>query len=198
MSSRLRTNQRLRTRKDLLKAAGELLKEGRKPTLAEVAERALVSRATAYRYFPSIEALLVEAPIDGAVPDPDILFEEDPSTDAEDRVDRAEAALHEMVFANELQLRTMLAHAVAPHSEDVPVRQNRRQDLIEAALAPVRARLDDTVYTRLSQALALVFGTESMIVCRDVLGIDADAARETKSWAVRTLVRAALAESDAR
>ena len=50
-----RPNQRSRTRKDLLDAASRLLKQGRRPTLEEVAEEARVSRATAYRYFPSVE-----------------------------------------------------------------------------------------------------------------------------------------------
>ena len=69
-----RPNQRVRTRQDLLQAASRLMKLGRRPTLEEVAEEALVSRATAYRYFPSVESLLIEAPIEGAVPDPDDIF----------------------------------------------------------------------------------------------------------------------------
>src|SRR6187549_3792259 len=85
-----RPNQRHRTRKDLLAAAARLLKRGRPPDMDEVAQEAMVSRATAYRYFPSIEALLVEAPVDGAVPDPDAIFAADPSTDPADRLDRAE------------------------------------------------------------------------------------------------------------
>ncbi|MFN3628321.1 MAG: TetR family transcriptional regulator, partial [Parvibaculum sp.] len=50
--SEARANQKRRTRKDLLQAAARLLKEGRNPSLEEIAEEALVSRATAYRYFP--------------------------------------------------------------------------------------------------------------------------------------------------
>ncbi len=65
-----RPNQKTRTRKDLLQAAARLMKQGRTPTLEEVAEEALVSRATAYRYFPSVEALMVEAAVDVAVPEP--------------------------------------------------------------------------------------------------------------------------------
>ena len=42
------------------------MKQGRKPDLEEIAEEALVSRATAYRYFPSVEALLLEASLDVA------------------------------------------------------------------------------------------------------------------------------------
>lgn len=64
-----RPNQRVRTRKDLLQAAARLMKQGRKPSLDDVAQEALVSRATAYRYFPTIDALLLEASLDVAVPE---------------------------------------------------------------------------------------------------------------------------------
>ena len=76
-----RPNQRTRTRKDLLQAAARLLKQGRTPTLDEVAEEALVSRATVYRYFPSVEALLVETAVDVAVPEPGELFRDETSRD---------------------------------------------------------------------------------------------------------------------
>jgi AcrR family transcriptional regulator len=195
----LRDGQRLRTRKDLLHAAGRLLKQGQQVTMDDVAREAMVSRATAYRYFPTLEALLVEAPLDGAVPDADELFAGDSSTDPVERVDRAEAALHAMTYQNEAQLRAMLAHALRQWLADAehatPIRQNRRTRLIEAALAPVRERLDDDAYTRLCGALALVFGTESMLVFRDVFPLAEDEARRVKSWALGVLVRAALGES---
>lgn len=195
-----RKNQRLRTRKDLLLAAARLLKKGRAPSMDDVTEEALVSRATAYRYFPNIEALLIEAPIDDAVPEPELLFSNDPSVDPEERVDRAEAALHDMVYKNETQLRLMLANcleagAKRAEADTSPVRQNRRIPLIEAALAPSRDQFEDAVYERLCASLALVFGTESMVVFRDVLPISERKAREVKSWAVRALVRSALEKS---
>jgi len=199
-----RSNQRRRTRKDLLTAAARLLKEGRTPDMDDVAEAAMVSRATAYRYFPRIEALLVEAPLEGAVPTPEQVFAGDASTDPAERVDRAEAALHEAVYRNEAQLRVMLAASLDRRgkglaadgaADGIPVRQNRRTPLIEAALAPARERFTDDSYEKLCAALALVFGTESMVVFRDVLGVDEKAAREVKSWAARALVRAALEES---
>lgn len=191
------SNQELRTRKDLLLAASRLMKQGRTPTMDEVAAEALVSRATAYRHFPKIEALLVEAPLDAAVADPRTLFADDPSDDVEERVDRAEASLHEMICQNEAQLRILLANSIRRDLTDdsIPARQNRRLPLIEAALAPARARLPEADYERLCAALALVFGVESMIVFCDVLGVDSDTARTVKSWAVRALVRAALQDS---
>jgi len=204
-----RSNQRLRTRKDLLAAAARLLKEGRTPDMDAVAAEAMVSRATAYRYFPSIEALLIEAPLDGEVPDAAALFASDKSTDAAERIDRAEASMHEMTYRNEAKLRLMLAASIERKAkaiggeggaggDDVPVRQNRRTPLIEAALAPVRDRLAPTAYARLCAALAMIFGPESMVVFSDVLGLDARAARKIKSWAAQALVRAAIKESASR
>ena len=199
-TNKSRGNQRHRTRKDILAAAARLLQAGQVPTMEDVAAEALVSRATVYRYFPDIKALLLEAPLDTAVPAADSLFAGDPSADPEERLDRAEAALHDMVYRNEAQLRLMLANSLAAKRDGkaqdaMPVRQNRRMPLIEEALKPVRQRLDEATYEKLCAALALIFGTESMIVFQDVLCLDPDTARGIKSWAMRALVRHALEDS---
>jgi len=188
------SNQQLRARKDLLQAAARLCKEGRKPSMDEVAKEALVSRATAYRYFKNIDALLLEAPLDAAVGRPEDMFTGDTSIDPEKRIDAAEAALHELTYRNEAQLRLFLANSLTrdPDDASLPKRQNRRTPLIEAALATSRKRFTDANYRKLCAALAILFGTESMIVCQDVLGIDEKTARKVKSWAVKALVRAAL------
>lgn len=188
------SNRQLRARKDLLQAAARLTKDGGKPTMDEVAKEALISRATAYRYFKNIDALLLEAPLDAAVGNPEAMFEGDNSTDPEKRVEAAEAAMHEICYRNEGQLRVMLANSIGrdPGERTGPVRQNRRTDLIEAALSTSRERFSAENYRILRAALAIVFGTESMIVCQDVIGIDEKTAREVKSWAVKALVRAGL------
>jgi AcrR family transcriptional regulator len=198
-----RANQRYRTRKDLIDAAGRLMKNGHKPSLEEVAEAARVSRATAYRYFPNVGALLAEAPLDAGAPDWEALFAGDGSIDPEERVDRAEAAMHRLVYDNEAAIRLMLSATLARAAgesadETVPYRQNRRTPLIDAALAPARTRFKKASYGRLRAALAMIFGSESMVVFRDVLRLDETVARDVKSWAVRALVRAALTESRAR
>jgi AcrR family transcriptional regulator len=191
-----RPNQRSRTRKDLLAAASRLLKQGRRPTLEEVAEEALVSRATAYRYFPSVDALMVEAPLDGATPDPDELFADSSTDDAVERLETVDAALDDMIAANENAIRLMLAHSLqrGANGDGVngfPARQNRRSPLIEAALAPAQDSIEPAAARRLANALALIIGTESMVVLKDVLQLDAAEAAEVKSWAIRALVDAA-------
>ena len=191
-----RPNQRSRTRKELLQAAARLMQQGRTPSLEEIAAEALVSRATAYRYFPSVDALLLEASLDVAVPEADQIFRGVVSEDPVARLEQVDAALHAMIVANDAPLRMMLAHAlersVRGHADgDVPARQNRRTPLIEAALGPARRQFRPATLKMLSRALALVVGTEAMLVCKDVLRLDEAEARKVRRWAIRALVAAA-------
>lgn len=197
-----RPNQRRRTRKDLLQAAARLLQRGRTPTLDEVAEEALVSRATAYRYFPGVEALLVEAAVDVAVPEAEDLFTDRFTADPAARLERVDAALHEAIIENEVPLRLMLARSLEQgakrrETNNLPLRQNRRTPLIEAALAPARKHFKRSQFETLKAALALIIGTEGMLVFRDVLQMREAEALKVKRWAIRALVEAALQQSKA-
>src|SRR5262245_56410272 len=163
----VRPNQRRRTRKDLLQAAARLMKQGRKPSLEEIAEEALVSRATAYRYFPTVEALLLEASLDVAVPEAGEILRDAPPDDPVLRLDRVDTALHDMIIANEAALRMMLMHSLergirGETDGALPARQNRRTPLIAAALEPARHQFKPAALPTLSKALALVIGTEAM------------------------------------
>ena len=203
MSTRERIDQKRRTRQDLLQAASRLIKAGGVPTVAEAAKEARVSRATAYRYYSNEKALLQDALLDSAAPIPRHLFADDTSTDPIERLLKADAALHKAVWGRQNQFRLMLARvleesAKANGAPQEPLRQNRRTALIEAALDPARKQFPSAVYRKLCAALALVFGTESMVVFRDVLQMDDPEAAEVESWAVKVLTQAALAESKPR
>jgi AcrR family transcriptional regulator len=185
-----RVNQRKRTRKDLLQAAARLAKQGRSPSLDEIAAEALVSRATAYRYFPSVEALLAEAALDVVTPDPESLFAGKSGDDPVARLEKVDTALHDVVIANEPAFRVMLANSLQ-HRSDTPPRQNRRTPLIAAALAPARKQFKPASLDVLEKALAVMIGTEALIVFKDVLQLDDAEARKVKRWAIRALVEAA-------
>lgn len=191
-----RENQRLRTRKDLLQAAARLMSAGKSPSLEDVAEAALVSRATAYRYFPSIEWLLAEAPVEIAMPEPEALFAAETSTDPVARVVRVDAAVEDVILANEAALRMMLVHTLQLRLRNgpgnAPARQNRRTPLIAAALEPMQGRVAPEALDRLTKALGLVIGTESAIASKDVLELDDADARGVRRWMIRALIEAAV------
>jgi AcrR family transcriptional regulator len=191
-----RPNQKSRTRKDLLQAASRLMKQGRKPSLEEIAEEALISRATAYRYFPRVDSLLLESSLDVAVLPADKIFEGGSSDDPVSRLERVDAALHDMILANEASLRMMLVHslqrgATGENDGGLPARQNRRTPLIEAALEPARNQFKPAALKTLTMVLALIIGTEAMVVFKDVLRLEDSDARRVKRWAIRALVEAA-------
>ena len=192
------SNRSRRTRKDLLEAAVRLMRRGLRPSLEEIAEAALVSRATAYRYFPNADALLLEASFDVAIPGPDELFGAGaPGGDLAQRLERVDAALHDVVVANEAALRMMLSQsvlrAIGDADGEVPVRQDRRTPLIQAAVEGARGGLDPAALDLLVKSVALVVGPEAMIVCRDVLQLDDAQTRRVKRWAIQALAAAAQA-----
>ena len=187
-----RANQKLRTRKDLLEAAARLMRDGRTPSFEEIAEAALVSRATAYRYFPGLDALLLEAAVHVETPTPQGLFGDDPSTDALARIEKLDAALAALVAANEAPLRAMLAQTVQRAGDpEAPVRQNRRTPLITAALATAAPPFRPADLETLSKALVVLMGIEAVVVFKDVLDLDDAEAGRVRRWMIRALVEAA-------
>jgi AcrR family transcriptional regulator len=195
-NKRERLNQKLRTRTLLLRAASELLSEGKTPTVAAVADAAMVSRATAYRYFPSPEALLAEVPLDLAAPTVDSLFGDGAPTDPEDRVALVQNALYDLSRDHESELRLFLRASIMRSLQDPdgtgdPFRGARRVALLDEALKPLADELTREELKQLKTALAILVGGESLIVLRDVLRLDHDEARARAELAVRQLVRAA-------
>lgn len=194
-----RVNQKARTRQAIVRAAGTLLAGGQKPTLDEIAAEAQVSRATAYRYFPGLDALLSEAAVDLMVPSPEDLFAHGPA-DARERLALVDETFDKACHEREVALRLMLARTLERSLErkpgEPPLRQNRRVPLIEKALAPLAPRLGRARLTRLAQALAMVVGTESLIALEDVVGLDPEQAKAVRRWTLDALVSAALNEGD--
>ena len=199
-----RVNQKRRTRAAIVAAAVELVAQGKSPTVAEVADAALVSRATAYRYFPTQEYLLFEAALESTRSDID--RELDESTlpeDPETRLEMLIDTLQERIVDKEAAFRTMLRLSLEQppeeerHGSELALSRLRgggRVRWIEKALAPVRGRLEEPDFRRLVAALSLCMGIEALVVLRDVCALKPAEAQEILMWAARTLLRSGLAE----
>ncbi len=184
-----RANQLRRTRQDLLRAAARLTRSGRSPSLDEVAEEAMVSRATAYRHFTDVTALLVEASLDIDTPQAAQVLPAGTSEEPVARLELVDAAIDAMIRNNEVALRMMMKHALErsvsrDRDAHVPLRQNRRTPLIDAALEPARHQFRPAALKTLTRALAMVIGTESMLALEDVLRLDQSEARRVRRWAI--------------
>jgi AcrR family transcriptional regulator len=195
----VRANQKARTRQAIVRAAGALLAKGAKPSLEEIAEAARVSRATAYRYFPGLDALLNEAAVDLMVPEAADLFATGAPSDPFERLALVDETFDKACRTQEIPLRLMLARilerSIGRAPDEPPLRQNRRGPLLEEALAPLGARLGRARVARLAHALAMIVGTEGFLALNDVVGLGESEAREVRRWAIDALVAAALNEA---
>lgn len=193
-----RSDQKMRTRKAILRAAARLLERGARPSLDEIAAEAQVSRATAYRYFPGLDALLSEAAVDALVPAPEEVLGAEGPEDVSERLRAVDEAFDRAMRVREVPLRLMLARilerSVTARDADLPLRQNRRTPMLERALEPLGDRMEPELRERLVAALAMIVGTEGMIALTDVAGLDADRARNVRHWAIEALLAAALKE----
>ncbi|MQT12536.1 TetR/AcrR family transcriptional regulator [Segnochrobactrum spirostomi] len=191
-----RVNQRLRTRRALLEAARTLMAEGKTPSVSEVADAALVSRATAYRYFPHQDMLLLEAGLDEAF-DAVTPAGLDALADPVERVSAVQTHLVGLVLANEDQFRHFLAAALQRRAadQDFPPRGGRRLAALGEALQPFEGTLGAEAHGRLLNALAVLCGGEALIALKDICHLsDADACG-VLDWAAQALVSAAFRDA---
>lgn len=200
--NRARENQRKRTRAALLAAAAALMRDGGRPSVADVAAAADVARRTAYRYFPSSEQLHTEAALETIRPLMDAVLAAT-GDDPEVRLDHTVREMHRLAVQNEDLLRAMIRLTIDQRTRrtvpaNVPVRGSRRVDWLEAALKPVRARLAPRAFARLISALTFCVGPEALIALRDIRGLDDKNAADVSSWAAVALLRASLSEAGAK
>ena len=193
-------NQRNRTRAAIIEAATALLREGRPPTVAEAAERALVSRATAYRYFPTQESLLLDiANVEAMVKPVEELIASFPTDDPAQRLAALAGAFTQAMLGDEALIRTGVRVymdtwlANQREGSQIPVRAGRRMRYIDEVLRPLGERLGKPGRSRLRSALAVILGTEAVIAMKDSAGLDDDEEiLTTLQWAAGALLRTAL------
>jgi AcrR family transcriptional regulator len=183
------------------------MREGRPPSMPEAADRALVSIATAYRYFTTAEELWEEAAVFSIS---DLLDEEALERAIEAAGDDVDARLEVVVrrigwnmLDKEVPYRQMaktsldrwFAQQRNGGGERRPTRPGRRNRWNALAVEPLRGTLTDAELAGLIEALGLAWGTESMIALYDVLELEPDAAKQRMLTTCRWILRGALADA---
>ncbi|KAL6958448.1 hypothetical protein U1Q18_052249 [Sarracenia purpurea var. burkii] len=193
----LRTKQKLRTRRDILDAARNLLGQGQVPTVGSAAEHAGISRATAYRFFPRQDLLLLEAllgvvsvAMETALHDPSL-----PQT-AEARLEALFRASFSGLASNEAAFRVYLKLSLEEPTFPLELkRAGRRLEYIDFALKPVLSQIPAKRLRPLRFALATLFGIEPLIVYRDICVISPEEAVEVSLQAALDLLHSAMRDS---
>lgn len=175
--------------------------------MPEAADRALVSIATAYRYFTTAEELWEEA----AVFNLDDLLDEEALERAVEAVGNDVEARLEVVIRQigwhmldeQMPYRQMAKTSLdrwfaQQRNEDGqrrstrPGHRNRWNTLV---VEPLRGTLTDAQLTGLIEALGLAWGIEALISLYDVLELEPDAAKHRMLTTCRWIIRGALADA---
>ena len=195
-----RVNQKERTRRAIVAAAAELIGAGVIPSVSRAAEEALVSPATAYRYFPDQQSLIAAAAADAPASMADWSVPQ--LSSGSDPVARAEEATRGLV--GRIRQREPLVRAVmgtsllrsidttAPREEATAMRPGFRRAWIEAVLEPCVATLRAEDRRLLTLALGVCISSEALIALEDVMGTEPDEALDVLAWMARTLTHAVV------
>ncbi len=190
---------RARTGRLMLETAIRLMQDGATPSVTEVAEAAGVSRATAYRYFPS-QAALIDAVVDEGL-GPILTWSTDsldPARRVEDLFDaglpRIESFEATFKAALKMSLEQWARNQAGTLGEEPRFRRGHRMGLLRDAISPLRESLPAAACERLAQALSLAFGVEAIIVLKDIWGLDGENTQAVVKWMASALVEAAIRE----
>ena len=150
--------------------------------MPEVAKLALVSEATAYRYFPDLVSLLGET-IDGLWPSPaEALQPVASSLDPVERVSFACEFLLRGVLSYQGAVRAMISGTITRPGL-AATRPGIRFGLIDHALAPFERTLAAPALAQLKRDLAVVVSAEALFTLTDLCGLSPD---DAIASAVRT------------
>jgi len=191
---------RARTQRLMLQTATELMQHGHTPSVNEVAEEAGVSRATAYRYFPSQLALVQSVVNEVLGP---ITNWEPAAEDAEERL--TDLLTHSLPLIDEFEATFRAALKIyleqwANRKHDAngtaeEFKRGHRLKMLNDAVSPLKGSLGDEELERLVGGLSALFGIETIVVLKDINGMDSRQTRNTIIWAAKSLVRQAIMEN---
>jgi AcrR family transcriptional regulator len=190
---------RARTYRLLLEQAMQIAQSGQVPSVAQIAAEAGVSRATAYRYFPTRSTLVAAMVHHSLGP---VRSWRGNSHDGRARVNELFDQTFPRFKEYEPQLRAALMIAVehqlrerAGLLEEEPYRRGYRVGILQHAVEPLKTKLGAKATERLVMALAMVYGIEPYVIWKDIFGASDRKVESVARWMAQALVDAALREA---
>ena len=176
----------------------EVIRDGHVPSIAELSVRAHVSRATAYRYFPS-RSVLITAVVDTSLAP--IRSWQSKKADGHARVIEMFTTTFPSFKEFEPQLRAAVQLSLSQWAleragllEEEPYRRGHRVGILSHAVQPFEGKLRPRTLDKLKKGLSVIYGIEPHMVLKDIWGVSDRQVESIALWMADALVSAALRE----
>jgi AcrR family transcriptional regulator len=188
-----------RMQRFLMQCAIEIMNAGRIPSVSEVAEAAQVSRATAYRYFPTRSKLIAAVTDYSLGP---VRSWKSETAEGKARVDELFEATFPRFAEFEVPLRAAAQLALEHEAlnragmlKEDRYRRGYRRGILAYAAAPLEEALGKEGFDKLLRALSLIYGIEPYVIVKDMWGGTNDDTHALARWVAQAMIDAALRDA---
>lgn len=195
---------RKRTYVLLVTTALELFEKGAMPSVSELALEAGVSRATAYRYFPTQSDLITATVNESLGP---ILTWRPQSEKTEERIDELLTFAFPRMFEHEGALRAALQASLQQWAQgrsapqEVKSKQferGNRKDILAMVTTPMKSEYPQEIVDKVIKAFSVVYGSEIFLVLKDIWKMDNQQVIELAQWMAKAIMNQAISDNTKR
>lgn len=195
---------RKRTYVLLVTTALELFEKGAMPSVSELALEAGVSRATAYRYFPTQSDLITATVNESLGP---ILTWRPQSEKTEERIDELLTFAFPRMFEHEGALRAALQASLQQWAQgrsapqEVKSKQferGNRKDILAMVTTPMKSEYPQEIVDKVIKAFSVIYGSEIFLVLKDISKMDNQQVIELAQWMAKAIMNQAISDNTKR
>ena len=185
-----RTSQKLNTRSKILTAAHRVLEKGMDLSMENVAIEAKVSRATIYRYYSNVDSLSTELILHLNLPKTESMIAGVKKKETPKALLQIQDIFLDFILQNEIAARKFLG-AVLSSSDPKLVRGKNRLTALQGYFKSKKTKLTSDELEKLIHISVLLMGIESVLVSKDVCGLNNKKTKETLQWGLEMILKGA-------
>ncbi|EMI5490201.1 TetR/AcrR family transcriptional regulator [Providencia stuartii] len=187
----------------LVNTALELFEKGGMPSVSELAIEAGVSRATAYRYFPT-QSDLIAATVNASLGP--ILTWRPQSEKTEERIKELLSFALPRMFEHEGALRAALQVSLQQWAEgrslnldpkEKRLERGNRKDILAMVTAPMKGEFPAELIDKVIKAFSVIYGSEIFLVLKDIWKQNDSEVIELTQWMAKAIINQAIADKNA-
>ncbi|HEF8772392.1 TetR/AcrR family transcriptional regulator [Providencia manganoxydans] len=186
----------------LVNTALELFEKGGMPSVSELAIEAGVSRATAYRYFPT-QSDLIAATVNASLGP--ILTWRPQSEKTEERIKELLSFALPRMFEHEGALRAALQVSLQQWAEgrslnldpkEKRLERGNRKDILAMVTAPMKGEFPAELIDKVIKAFSVIYGSEIFLVLKDIWKQNDSEVIELTQWIAKAIINQAIADKN--